>query len=202
MDKQCLFKISVIGDSSVGKTSLVAKYAKNIDANDPEPTIGIDFLAKAVRLGEQIYRLQMWDTAGQERFQSLIPSYIRNADGIVVVYDITNRKTFENLKIWFSILEEEKSDYAVIALVGNKHDCTSKRQVSLDEGRAVAKENGCLFTETSAKNGKNIDGLFLMLLQKLVDRREKLKRKKIGVTEPIDIAAGPRRKRSCPCAIM
>ncbi|KYQ89584.1 Rab GTPase [Tieghemostelium lacteum] len=125
-----------------------------------QATIGIDFLSKTMYLEDRTVRLQLWDTAGQERFRSLIPSYIRDSSVAIVVYDITSKNSFLNTIRWIEDVRSERGNNVVIMLVGNKTDLADKRQVSIEEGEAKAKEYDIMFTETSAKAGFNIKALF------------------------------------------
>lgn len=128
--------------------------------NTYQATIGIDFLSKTMYLEDRTVRLQLWDTAGQERFRSLIPSYIRDSSVAVVVYDITNRNSFQQTSKWIDDVRTERGSDVIIMLVGNKTDLADKRQVSIDEGENKAKELNVMFIETSAKAGYNVKQLF------------------------------------------
>mmetsp|Transcript_14995 Transcript_14995/g.37722 ORF Transcript_14995/g.37722 Transcript_14995/m.37722 type:complete len:155 (+) Transcript_14995:1-465(+) len=123
-------------------------------------------------LEDRTVRLQLWDTAGQERFRSLIPSYIRDSSGAIVVYDITNRASFLNTSKWIEDVRSERGSDVVIVLVGNKTDLADRRQVSTEEGEEKAKENNVMFIETSAKMGYNIKALFRQLAQALPGQDE------------------------------
>ena len=126
-----------------------------------QATIGIDFLSKTMYLEDRTIRLQLWDTAGQERFRSLIPSYIRDSSAAVVVYDLTNRNSFEQTTKWVDDVRAERGADVVIMLVGNKTDLgADKRQVSTEDGERKARDLGVLFIETSAKTGYNVKHLF------------------------------------------
>ncbi|KAL4542280.1 hypothetical protein Ndes2526B_g09248 [Nannochloris sp. 'desiccata'] len=125
-----------------------------------QATIGIDFLSKTMYLEDRTVRLQLWDTAGQERFRSLIPSYIRDSSVAVIVYDVTNRPSFLNIQRWVEEVRAERGADVIIVLVGNKTDLVDKRQVSIEEGDAKARELNVMFIETSAKAGFNIKALF------------------------------------------
>jgi Ras-related protein Rab-6A len=125
-----------------------------------QATIGIDFLSKTMYLEDRTVRLQLWDTAGQERFRSLIPSYIRDSSVAVVVFDVANRQSFLNTARWVEEVRSERGSDVIIMLVGNKTDLVDKRQVSIEEGDAKAREFGVMFIETSAKAGFNIKALF------------------------------------------
>lgn len=154
------YKLVFLGDQSVGKTSIITRFMYDKFDNTYQATIGIDFLSKTMYLEDRTVRLQLWDTAGQERFRSLIPSYIRDSSVAVVVYDVSNRSSFLNTARWVEEVRTERGSDVIIVLVGNKTDLVDKRQVSIEEGDAKAREFGVLFIETSAKAGFNIKALF------------------------------------------
>merc|ERR1719222_1744481 len=166
------YKLVFLGEQSVGKTSLITRFMYDSFDNTYQATIGIDFLSKTMYLEDRTVRLQLWDTAGQERFRSLIPSYIRDSSGAIVVYDITNRASFLNTSKWIEDVRSERGSEVVIFLVGNKTDLADRRQVSTEEGEEKAKENSVLFIETSAKMGYNITPLFRQLAQELPGQDE------------------------------
>lgn len=154
------YKLVFLGDQSVGKTSIITRFMYDKFDNTYQATIGIDFLSKTMYLEDRTVRLQLWDTAGQERFRSLIPSYIRDSSVAVVVYDVTNRQSFNNTARWIQEVRAERGSDVIIFLVGNKTDLVDKRQVSVEEGDAKAREFNVHFIETSAKAGFNIKALF------------------------------------------
>eukprot|EP00050_Salpingoeca_kvevrii_P010626 m.9534 g.9534 ORF g.9534 m.9534 type:complete len:208 (-) comp2982_c0_seq1:466-1089(-) len=154
------FKLVFLGEQSVGKTSLITRFMYDSFDNTYQATIGIDFLSKTMYLEDRTVRLQLWDTAGQERFRSLIPSYIRDSSVAVVVYDITNRNSFQQTSKWIDDVRTERGQDVIIMLVGNKTDLADKRQVSMEEGENKAKELNVMFIETSAKAGYNVKTLF------------------------------------------
>lgn len=155
-------KLVLLGDQSVGKTSIIARFMYDTFDQQYQPTIGIDFFSKTIHLeDDRDVRLHLWDTAGQERFHSLIPSYIRNSAATVVVYDITSRPSFFNAFKWIDEVRTESGPGVVIMLVGNKIDMASeKREVSAEEALKKATESDVLFTEVSAKHGTNIKQMF------------------------------------------
>ena len=132
-----------------------------------QATIGIDFLSKTMYLEDRTVRLQLWDTAGQERFRSLIPSYIRDSSVAVVVYDVTNAKTFEQTRKWVDDVRSERGNDVIIVLVGNKTDLADKRQVTEAQGQDEERKNNLMFIETSAKLGHNVKVLFKRIAQAL-----------------------------------
>ncbi|CAK0762198.1 Ras-related protein RABH1e [Coccomyxa viridis] len=154
------YKLVFLGDQSVGKTSIITRFMYDKFDNTYQATIGIDFLSKTMYLEDRTVRLQLWDTAGQERFRSLIPSYIRDSSVAVVVYDVSNRQSFLNTARWIEEVRTERGSDVIVVLVGNKTDLVDKRQVSIEEGDAKAREFNVMFIETSAKAGFNIKALF------------------------------------------
>ncbi|KAL4424704.1 hypothetical protein ABPG77_000047 [Micractinium sp. CCAP 211/92] len=154
------YKLVFLGDQSVGKTSIITRFMYDKFDTTYQATIGIDFLSKTMYLEDRTVRLQLWDTAGQERFRSLIPSYIRDSSVAVVVYDVTSRQSFLNIQRWVEEVRAERGSDVIIVLVGNKTDLVDKRQVSIEEGDAKARELAVMFIETSAKAGFNIKALF------------------------------------------
>ncbi|CAI9762096.1 unnamed protein product [Fraxinus pennsylvanica] len=164
------FKILLIGDSGVGKSSLLVSFISNA-VDDLAPTIGVDFKIKLLTVGGKKLKLTIWDTAGQERFRTLTSSYYRGAQGIVLVYDVTRRDTFTNLSdVWAKEVELYSTNQDCIKmLVGNKVDRESERAVSREEGIALATEFGCLFLECSARTRENVERCFEELALKIME---------------------------------
>lgn len=154
------YKLVFLGDQSVGKTSIITRFMYDKFDNTYQATIGIDFLSKTMYLEDRTVRLQLWDTAGQERFRSLIPSYIRDSSVAVIVFDVASRQSYLNTAKWIEEVRTERGSDVIIVLVGNKTDLVDKRQVSIEEGEAKAREFSVMFIETSAKAGFNIKALF------------------------------------------
>ncbi|QDZ22058.1 ras-related GTPase [Chloropicon primus] len=161
------YKLVFLGDQSVGKTSIITRFMYDKFDSTYQATIGIDFLSKTMYLEDRTVRLQLWDTAGQERFRSLIPSYIRDSSVAVVVYDVTSQTSFANTVRWIKDVRAERDSDVIMVLVGNKTDLSEKRQVTVEEGEAKAKELGVMFIETSAKGGVNIKALFRKIASSL-----------------------------------
>ncbi|KAI0263358.1 ras-domain-containing protein [Gloeopeniophorella convolvens] len=160
-------KIVLLGDQSVGKTSLITRFMYDTFDNTYQATIGIDFLSKTLYLDDRTVRLQLWDTAGQERFRSLIPSYIRDSTVAIVVFDITNRQSFLSTAKWIEDVRSERGNDVMVVLVGNKADLSDKRQVTLEEATAKAQGLNLMFMETSAKAGHNVKSLFKKIAMSL-----------------------------------
>ncbi|KAJ9181512.1 hypothetical protein P3X46_009636 [Hevea brasiliensis] len=164
------FKILLIGDSGVGKSSLLVSFISS-SVEDLSPTIGVDFKIKQLTVGGKRLKLTIWDTAGQERFRALTSSYYRNAQGIILVYDVTRRETFTNLSdVWAKEVDLYRTNKdCVKMLVGNKVDIESEGVVSREEGMALAKEHGCTFLECSAKTRQNVEKCFEELALKIME---------------------------------
>ncbi|KAI3984060.1 hypothetical protein MKX01_035187 [Papaver californicum] len=169
-DFDYLFKLLMIGDSGVGKSSLLLSFTSDT-FEDLSPTIGVDFKVKLVTLGGKKLKLAIWDTAGQERFRTLTSSYYRGAQGVILVYDVTRRDTFTNLAdVWAKEIDLYSTNQDCIKmLVGNKVDKESERVVTKKEGIDFAREYGCLFLECSAKTRVNVKQCFEELVLKILD---------------------------------
>ena len=165
------FKLVLLGESGVGKSSLAVRFAKGRFHEHHDLTVGTAFLTKTLNLHDTTFKLEIWDTAGQELYRSVAPMYYRKAKAAIVVYDITKRATFERAKKW--VLEvREKEQSALIVLVGNKGDLKQHQMVESREAATYTEENGLLFMETSAKTGENVEEMFLALSKKLTDDQE------------------------------
>ena len=165
------FKLVLLGESGVGKSSLAVRFAKGRFHEHHELTVGTAFLTKTLNLRDAAFKLEIWDTAGQEQYRSVAPMYYRKAKAAIIVYDITKRATFEHAKEW--VLEvREKEPSALIVLVGNKSDLKQHQKVESEEAAAYATENGLFSMETSAKTGDNVEEMFLTLSKKLIEDQE------------------------------
>ena len=174
-----LYKIIIIGDSGVGKTSLLSKYIKGVFPSSPLPTIAIEFATKIIQIKEGGFiKAQIWDTAGQEKYKSITSHHYRKAVGGLIVYDITKRTSFNNVLQWLSDLKNNADKGCICALVGNKIDLVEKnhriREVTEDEGKLLAKKYEMLFYETSALNNQSVNDAFEDLLQKIYIERRKI----------------------------
>ncbi|CAH1789099.1 unnamed protein product [Owenia fusiformis] len=169
-----LFKLLLIGDSGVGKTCVLFRFSEDAFNSTFISTIGIDFKIRTIELEGKKIKLQIWDTAGQERFRTITTAYYRGAMGIMLVYDITNDKSFENIKNWIRNIEEHASSDVEKMILGNKCDMNDRRQVSKDKGEQLAISFGVKFMETSAKASINVEEAFLTLAR---DIKAKMDRK-------------------------
>ena len=165
--KICQFKLVLLGESAVGKSSLVLRFVKGQFNEYLESTIGAAFLTQAVCLDDTTVKFEIWDTAGQERYHSLAPMYYRGAQAAIVVYDITNQDTFCRAMMWVKELQRQASRNIIIAIVGNKADLAAKRAVEFEKAEIYAEENGLLFMESSAKTATNVNEIFLAIAKRL-----------------------------------
>jgi len=168
MAKQYQFKLVLLGESAVGKSSLVLRFVKDQFDDYRESTIGAAFLTQTVSLEDgSTVKFEIWDTAGQERYKSLAPMYYRNANCAVVVYDITQPASLEKARTWIRELQRQADPSIVIALCGNKLDLAARRQVTEEEAKKYAEEEGLMWGETSAKTGEGVAEIFGALAKKL-----------------------------------
>lgn len=163
-------KLLMIGDSGVGKTCLLLRYASESFSPTFITTIGIDFKIKNIQLDGKRIKLQIWDTAGQERFRTITTSYFRGAQGILLVYDVTDRQTFLSIRNWVAQIQMHADVNVNKILIGNKCDIVEQRSVSTEEGEALAKEYNIQFFETSAKQDINVERSFLLIASNVKDR--------------------------------
>jgi Ras-related protein Rab-1A len=168
-DVDHIFKVLIIGDSSVGKSNILLRFSDNIFHDTFLPTIGVDFKIRNVKMGDQTVKLNIWDTAGQERFKTITSTYYKGAHGIIIVYDITDRESFNNVNTWLSEVRKHAGGQVVKLLVGNKCDLEDERVVSKKEGQDFADSLGVSFLETSAKTRVNIDESFMTLTKQVYE---------------------------------
>lgn len=176
-----LFKILLIGDSGVGKSCMLLRFADDTFSESHISTIGVDFKIRTVELHNKIAKLQIWDTAGQERFRTITSSYYRGAHAMMIVYDVSDLQSFNNIKNWLLECDRYASESVIKILVGNKCDA-QKRAVSYEAGREFAESLGMQFLETSAKTGTNIEKSFMTITELLYN----VMRTKVNPTQPRD----------------
>ena len=167
-----LIKFIIIGDAAVGKSNLLVRYTSGQFKEEYQLTIGVEFGSNNVIIGDNTYRIQIWDTAGQENFRSITRSYYKNTACAIIVYEISNKKSFENISSWIEECKNTAPKSILMVLVGNKCDLEDNREVTEEEGREFAEKNGMLFFETSAKTGKNVEELFKESV-KVIDQKIK-----------------------------
>jgi len=164
-----LFKYAICGPGGVGKSCLLSQFTDKCFYTEYNPTIGVEFGSKIITVDNKTIKVQFWDTAGQERFRSISKTYFRGAHGILLVYDVTIRKTFEAMPTW---LEEAKSLDTVIMLIGNKTDLGNKREVLYQEGFQFAQNNNLFFIEISVKSTENLEDAIFELTHKVLRKTE------------------------------
>ena len=166
-----LLKFIIIGDAAVGKSNLLVRYTSGQFKEEYQLTIGVEFGSNNVIIGDNTYRIQIWDTAGQENFRSITRSYYKNTACAIIVYEINNKNSFENISSWIEECKNTAPKSILMVLVGNKCDLDN-REVTEEEGREFAEKNGMIFFETSAKTGKNVEELFKESV-KVIDQKIK-----------------------------
>jgi Ras-related protein Rab-1A len=165
-----LFKLLLIGDSGVGKSCLLLRFADDTYTESYISTIGVDFKIRTIELDGKTIKLQIWDTAGQERFRTITSSYYRGAHGIIVVYDVTDQESFNNVKQWLQEIDRYASENVNKLLVGNKCDLTNKKVVDYSSAKEYADQLGIPFLETSAKNATNVEQAFMTMAAEIKNR--------------------------------
>jgi Ras-related protein Rab-1A len=158
-----LFKLLLIGDSGVGKSCLLLRFADHTYTESYISTIGVDFKIRTIELDGKTIKLQIWDTAGQERFRTITSSYYRGAHGIIVVYDVTDVESFNNVKQWLNEIDRYATENVTKLLVGNKCDLVNKKAVDYETAKDFADKLNIPFLETSAKNATNVEKAFLTM---------------------------------------
>ena len=167
---EMMVKVILIGDSGVGKTNIMSKFLKNQFMEESKATIGVEFGSKLFNHEGHKIKAQIWDTAGQEKYKAITGAYYKGSKGALVVYDITQKKTFKNIEKWVNDLKAAGDPKITIILIGNKNDLDDKRQVSKDQGEEKARSFGCAFLETSAYSGDNIDKAFNLMVKEIYEK--------------------------------
>eukprot|EP00565_Helicotheca_tamesis_P009587 CAMPEP_0185727868 /NCGR_PEP_ID=MMETSP1171-20130828/3428_1 /TAXON_ID=374046 /ORGANISM="Helicotheca tamensis, Strain CCMP826" /LENGTH=200 /DNA_ID=CAMNT_0028396509 /DNA_START=64 /DNA_END=666 /DNA_ORIENTATION=- len=181
-----LLKILLIGDSNVGKTCILRQFTENYFDESPISTIGLDFRIRMIHEEGKRTKLMVWDTAGHERFRSITAAYYRGAHGILLVYNITDRDSFDHIKHWLSDINRYSSQHVCKVLIGNKSDLNESRQVSYDEGLEFASKLGMEFMETSAKTAHNVENAFLNMANEIgAPWKSDDRRNVVIVSEPV-----------------
>jgi len=176
-DYDHLFKLLIIGDSGVGKSSLLVRFADNHFSGNYITTIGVDFKIRTIEIQGERVKLQIWDTAGQERFRTITSTYYRGTHGVIVVYDVTSGESFANVKRWLHEIDQN-CDVVNRILVGNKNDDPDRKVVLTEDARRFADQMGILLFETSAKDNINVEEMFRaiteLVLKSKKDQKERL----------------------------
>lgn len=215
MNYSYLFKYIIIGDSAVGKSCLLLQFTDHRFKAEHDLTIGVEFGSRVVNLGSTSVKVQVWDTvrltqAGMESFRSITRGYYRGAAAALIVYDVTNRTSFRNVKRWLEEAKQNGNPSLITLLVGNKTDLASSRTVSFDEGQDFARSNDLLFIEASALTSEHVEEGFLLVARKILEKLEKgeydlgsdvstSQKCGIKVTTSLDVQSAPEDAKSCRC---
>ena len=187
-DKTC--QILVIGDSSVGKTSIISRYANGTFKEEYLATVGLDYYSKDEMFDNKTIQVKLWDTAGQERFQSLTQNYFRNAEGVLLTYDITNSDSFDNLKNWIDSIKknmEGKNIFIPVIIIGNKIDMEDSREIEKEAAQKFSKENNYKYFVTSAKTGEGVDKAIRELVSQILKNDGQMDEQKEARADSVQI---------------
>ena len=160
-DYDFLYKIVLIGESGVGKSNLLLRFTRNEFDAEKRSTMGVEFATRSIQHDNKVIRAQIWDTAGQERFRTITSSYYRGAHGIIVVYDVTDRKSFNSIPQWLNEIELNATPNIIKIMIGNKADAVETKEISTDQAIEFAQKNDMKFFETSAKAATNVEETFI-----------------------------------------
>jgi len=164
-----LVKLLMIGDSGVGKSCLLLRFSDDSFTPTFITTIGIDFKIKTVDINGKRVKLQIWDTAGQERFRTITTAYYRGANGILMVYDVTDEQSFLNIRNWMKSIDQHAADSVKRVLIGNKADMVQEKKIETERGQGLADEYGIRFFEASAKTDTNVSEAFMEIARLSMD---------------------------------
>lgn len=161
------FKVVVVGDSGVGKTNLIKRFVTDTFAKDSKATVGVEFMSKTYIINKEIFKIEIWDTAGQERYKSITAAYYKGAKGAMIVYDVTNQSTFDNVNKWCQEIKEKASKNINLMMIGNKTDLKDKIVVNSEMSQERAMALGIPVMETSALDSTNVQEAFFQLLREM-----------------------------------
>ena len=190
------FKIMVIGESKVGKTSVIKKYTQNKFGGVYLTTVGVDFQDKIINIDDKKIRLQIWDTAGQERFRNITKNYFNSSNGFLLIYDITDKDSLVHLNFWSAQIQLNAPEKSKCVLVGNKCDLEGSRAVSKEEGKIYAEKNKIKFFETSAKDGTNINEVFEYIANEIY-KEQKMEMRSVTSSQVLSKEQTFKKKKKC-----
>lgn len=195
-----LFKLLIIGDSGVGKSCILQRFAGENFSGTYISTIGVDFKIRTLTIDDERVKLQVWDTAGQERFRTITSTYYRGTHGVIIVYDVTNPESFANVKRWLYEIDQNCDSVSRI-LVGNKDDIVAKKVILTSDAKKLAEQLGIQLFETSARDGKNIEEMFLAMTRLVLRaKKDQQARLQMQATDTLRLTAkSPRSKRKKKC---
>ena len=202
-DKTC--QLLVIGDTSVGKTSLITRYTNGTFKDEYLATVGLDYYSKEEIINNKTINIKIWDTAGQERFKALTQSYFRNAEGVMLAFDVTKSESYDNLKDWIASIKknlEGKNIFLPLIIVGNKIDMEESREVEKESAEQFATENNYKYFETSAKTGEGVDEAVRDLVNQVlnnnqIDEQKMEARKSVQLKEEDNNEGEVKKKKGC-----
>lgn len=190
-----LFKLLIIGDSGVGKSSLLLRFADNTFTGNYITTIGVDFKIRTIELNGERVKLQIWDTAGQERFRTITSTYYRGTHGVIVVYDVTSGESFANVKRWLHEIEQN-CEVVNRVLVGNKNDAPDSKVVLTEDAQRFADQMSIQLFETSAKENVNVEEMFLAITKQVLrSKKERKERQGIPNSDTVNLRKPNKSKR-------
>ena len=189
-DYDFIFKVLLLGNSDVGKSSLILRYVDGTWSNTFIPTIGVDFKVKTIEVDNKKIKMQIWDTAGQERFRTVIASYFKGSHGVLLIYDVTNKTSFKQLESWLEIIENNASEDILKILIGNKIDLEEDREVTKEEGQSFANMHNIQFMETSAKMNTNVNEAFEALAKIMMEYNVNQKVKATKNDKTVKVSSG------------
>uniref|UniRef100_A0A1B6DX90 Ras-related protein Rab-35 n=1 Tax=Clastoptera arizonana TaxID=38151 RepID=A0A1B6DX90_9HEMI len=194
-----LFKLLIIGDSDVGKSSLLLRFADNTFSGNYITTIGVDFKIRTIDVEGERVKLQIWDTAGQERFRTITSTYYRGTHGVIVVYDVTSGESFANVRRWLSEINQNCEEVDMI-LVGNKNDCPESKVVLTEDSQRFAEQKQIQLFETSAKENINVEEMFMAITkQVLKTKKERKERQAVQNNDIRDLRSKPKQNKKKCC---
>ena len=170
IDYKLLFKIIIVGESSVGKSNIIIRYTSGEFKNDISNTLGIELYNKYINIKDKYAKLQIFDTAGQERYHSIVSNYFKGSHGCFIVYDITSEQSFEKIEFWYNYVKQNANNNVSLILVGNKCDLDEQRVITKEMGKEKAKNMNCPFFETSALSDENINEIFQEMMENIYDK--------------------------------
>ena len=183
-------QLLVIGDSSVGKTSLITRYTNGTFKEEYLATVGLDYYSKVEAINNQTINIKLWDTAGQERYKALTQNYFRNAEGVLLTFDVTNTDSFNNLKDWIGSIKtnmEGKNIFLPLIIVGNKIDMEDSREINKEDADKFASDNNYKYFETSAKTGEGVDDAIRDLVNQVLNQGDQLDDHKIEARKSVQL---------------
>lgn len=202
-DYDYLFKIILVGNADIGKTSMLSRFVDDVYSENYVSTIGVDFKIKMLEVNKKDIKMQIWDTAGQDRFRTITSTYYRGSHGIVIAFDITDKESFSNINTWLAEVNRYVNDPQIIyMLIGCKSDLEAKRVIPYETAAEYAENNGMLYFEISAKTGKNIDIAFESLTVNMIAKSENKNNRLQLKSDEVQLLIRTNNKQNSCCLIL